>query len=61
MNDIAILASGTTGTTMTEAVTSFLSVATSVLEMITGNSTLMVFFCGGLVFMGVGVVKRLRG
>ena len=61
MHGMTILATGTTGTTMTDAVTSLMGVATSVLDMVTGNATLMVFFCGGLVFMGIGVVKRLRG
>ena len=45
---------------MTNAVTSITTIAGSVLDMITGNETLMVFFCAGLVFTGIGVVKALK-
>lgn len=61
MNGMAILATETTGAgVMTEAVTSLMEVATSVLTMVTGNSTLMVYFCAGIVFTGIGVVKALK-
>ena len=45
---------------MTNAVTSITSIAGDVLTMITGNETLMVFFCAGLVFTAIGVVKALK-
>ena len=61
MNGMAILATEATGAgAMTEAVTSLMEIATSVLTMVTGNPTLMVFFCAGLVFTGIGVVKSLK-
>ena len=61
MDGMAILAAGATGTTtMTDAITSLMSVAASTLDMVTGNPTLMVFFCAGLVFTGIAVVKKLK-
>ena len=61
MNGIAMLATGTTGTTtMTEAVTSLMSTATTVLSTVTQNEVLMTFFCAGIVFIGIGIVKRLK-
>lgn len=45
---------------MTNAVTSITTIAGDVLTMITGNETLMVFFCASLVFTGVGLVKALK-
>ena len=61
MSGISILAtSATGGTTMTEAISSLMDVASTVLTVVTGNPTLMVFFCAGLVFTGISVVKRLK-
>lgn len=61
MGNYAILATEATGASgMTEAVTSLMEIATSCLTVITGNATLMVFFCAGLVFTGIGVVKALK-
>lgn len=45
---------------MTNAVTTITTIAGDVLTMITGNETLMVFFCASLVFTGVGLVKVLK-
>ena len=45
---------------MTNAITSLIDVAGNVLTMITGNETLMAFFCAGLVFIAIGVVKKLK-
>lgn len=50
-----------TGTnTMTTAVTSLMDVVSTVLTTITGNSTLMVFFCAGVVGIAIGVVRKLK-
>ena len=46
--------------TMTTAVTSLMSVVSTVMSTITGNETLMVFFCAGVVGIAIGVVKKLR-
>lgn len=62
MNGMALLASGTTSTGgMTEAVSSIMGIVSTVMNTITGNETLMAFFCAGIVFIAIGVVKRLRG
>lgn len=45
---------------MTDAVSAITTIAGDVLTMITGNDTLMVFFCAGLVFTAVGLVKALK-
>ena len=45
---------------MSNAVTSITTIASDVLTMITSNETLMVFFCAGLVFTAIGVVKALK-
>ena len=50
-----------TGTnTMTTAVTSLMDVVSTVLATITGNATLMVFFCVGVVGIAIGVVRKLK-
>lgn len=46
--------------TMSTAVTSLMSVVSTVMTTITGNETLMVFFCAGVVGIAIGVVKKLR-
>lgn len=46
--------------TMTTAVTSLMSVVSTVMTTITGNETLMVFFCAGVVGIAIGIVKKLR-
>lgn len=45
---------------MTTAVGSFMEVVSTVMTTITGNATLMVFFCAGIVGIAIGVVKKLR-
>lgn len=46
--------------TMTTAVGSLMDVVSKVMTTITGNETLMVFFCAGVVGIAIGVVKKLR-
>lgn len=46
--------------TMTTAVTSLMNVVSTVLTTITGNATLMVFFCAGVVGIAIGVVRKLK-
>ena len=55
-----MLLAETGANTMTTAVTSFMSVVSTVMTTITGNETLMVFFCAGVVGIAIGVVKKLR-
>lgn len=45
---------------MSNAITSLMETATTVLTTITGNEILMVFFCAGLAFTAIGVVKKLK-
>lgn len=45
---------------MTTAINSLMGLATTMLTTITGNETLMVFFCAGLAFTAIGVVKALK-
>lgn len=50
-----------TGTgTMTTAVGSLMDVVSTVITTITGNPTLMVFFCAGVVGIAIGVVRKLK-
>lgn len=46
--------------TMTTAVTSLMDVVSTVLTTITGNATLMVFFCAGVVGIAISVVRKLK-
>lgn len=46
--------------TMSTAVTSLMGVVSTVMTTITGNETLMVFFCAGVVGIAIGVVQKLR-
>lgn len=54
-----LLAEASTNT-MTTAVGSLMDVVNKVMTTITGNETLMVFFCAGVVGIAIGVVKKLR-
>ena len=54
-----LLAEASTNT-MTTAVTSLMDVVSKVMTTITGNETLMVFFCAGVIGIAIGVVKKLR-
>lgn len=55
-----MLLAETSANTMTTAVTSLMSVVSTVMTTITGNETLMVFFCAGVLGIAIGVVKKLR-
>lgn len=55
-----MVATGTGATTMTEAISSLMDVASTVLTTITENPVLMVFFCSGLIFTAIGVVRKLK-
>lgn len=46
--------------TMATAVGALMDVVSKVMTTITGNETLMVFFCAGVVGIAIGVVKKLR-
>lgn len=55
-----MLLAETSTNTMSTAVTSLMNVVSTVMGTITGNETLMVFFCAGVVGIAIGVVKKLR-
>lgn len=55
-----MLLAETSANTMSTAVTSLMSVVSTVMTTITGNEILMVFFCAGVVGIAIGVVKKLR-
>lgn len=46
--------------TMTTAVGSLMDVVSKVMTTITGNETLMVFFCAGVIGIAIGVVRKLK-
>lgn len=48
------------GNSMTTAVGSLMDVVSTVITTITGNPTLMVFFCAGVVGIAIGVVRKLK-
>lgn len=54
-----LLAEGS-AVTMTTAVTGIMGVVSTVMTTITGDATLMTFFCAGIVGIAIGVVKKLR-
>lgn len=54
-----LLAEASTNT-MTTAVGSLMEVVSTVITTITGNPTLMVFFCAGVVGIAIGVVRKLK-
>lgn len=55
-----MLIAETGGNSMTTAVGSLMDVVSTVITTITGNSTLMVFFCAGVVGIAIGVVRKLK-
>lgn len=54
-----LLAEASTNT-MTTAVGSLMEVVSTVITTITGNPTLMVFFCAGVVGIAIGVLRKLK-
>lgn len=48
------------GASLTDAVSSIMSVVTTVMTTITGNTILLTFFCASIVGVAIGIVKRLR-
>lgn len=57
---MSMLLAETSTNTMTTAVTSLMDVVSTVLTTITGNATLMVFFCAGVVGIAIAVVRKLK-
>ena len=55
-----MLIAETGGISMTTAVGSLMDVVSTVITSITGNPTLMVFFCAGVVGIAIGVVRKLK-
>lgn len=55
-----MLIAGAGGNSMTTAVGSLMDVVSTVITTITGNPTLMVFFCAGVVGIAIGVVRKLK-
>lgn len=55
-----MLLAETSTISMSTAVASFMEVVSTVMTTITGNATLMAFFCAGIVGIAIGVVKQLR-
>lgn len=47
--------------TMSDAISSVMSVVSTVMTTIQGNTVLMAFFCAGLVGVAVSIVRRLVG
>lgn len=58
--EMSMLLAETSTNTMTTAVGSLMDVVSTVLTTITGNATLMVFFCAGVVGIAIGVVRKLK-
>lgn len=56
-----ILASDGGGTSMSSAVSDIFTIASQALTVVTGNPILLTFFCAGLVGIGIGVIKKLKG
>lgn len=48
------------GTGITQGLSDFSDVMTSVVSIITGNAVLMTIFCGGLLAVGARVFKRIK-
>lgn len=46
---------------LTTAISSIMSVVTTVVSTITGNATLMLFLAASVVGIGVGVFRKLKG
>lgn len=46
---------------MNAAIDSFVAIIDTVITMVSGNTTLMVFMCAGLVGMAISSVKKLVG
>ena len=51
---------GSTTLEISEVLSSLLALAGDVLEMIQANPLLLVYFAAGLLFMAIGIIKRLK-
>lgn len=58
--EMSMLLAEASTNTMTTAVGSLMDVVSTVITTITGNPTLMVFFCAGVVGVAIGVVRKLK-
>lgn len=58
--EMSMLLAEASTNTMTTAVGSLMEVVSTVITTITGNPTLMVFFCAGVVGIAIGVVRKLK-
>lgn len=54
------LAEGTTSTSISDALTQLTSLVSSALAMITGNTVLMVLFCGGLLGVAYRIISQAK-
>lgn len=57
---ITVLAESGVTSGITQGLSDFSDVMTSVVGIITGNAVLMTIFCGGLLAVGARVFKRIK-
>ena len=60
MNYPVMVATGGTSLGLSEVFSELLGFAGDVLEMIQANPILLVYFGAGLLFMSIGIIKRLK-
>lgn len=60
MNYPAMLATDTTGVDVTGALDQILGVGSSMLGMIQENPVLFLYFVGGIGFVAIGYIRRLK-
>lgn len=56
-----LVASATTGPTITTAVSSIIEIVSTMMTTITSNAVLMAFMCAGLIGIAIAVIKKLVG
>ena len=61
MNILATSTGPAVSSGMTEAISNVMTVVSTVMSTIEGNTVLMAFFCAGLVGVAVSIVRRLVG
>lgn len=57
---MAASGSGATGTSVTDALTTIGDLVTTCMGVVTGNSVLMIMFCGGLMGIGFTLIKKAK-
>lgn len=56
-----VILASTEGSSVSSAISTLIGLVPDVINIITGNPVLMIFFCAGILGIVIGIIKRLKG